>query len=199
MKTLNTVVAGSLTSVLSLVAIAPGVYADTDSHSMAHVYVSVVSNISVQTLTSIVSLGDIQVGDISGTLGFRVDANMEAVALSVQASKLYKGSDPTNIEVAPIDFDAERGATYNADNANPLQGASNVAPCSLGQRVVNVSEGMEFYTCDSIFFESSQDGHFSQDVEVELHWVQNDPEKTTGEYGGYVYFMASILDDDIGS
>lgn len=175
------------------------VNADTESHSMAHVYVNVVSNISVQTLTSNVGMDDVQTGNITGELKFRVEANMEAVTISAGATKLYKGDDPSNDEVAPILLDTEKGATYIADNANPLAGASNNAPCSeSAEQVLTPNGPMDSYDCDSIKFESSQDGHFSQDVMVELHWNQDDPEKTTGEYSGYVFFWASLLDDDTG-
>lgn len=173
------------------------VNADTESHSSAHVYVNVVSNISVQALTSNVGMDDVQTGDITGELKFRVEANMEAVTISAGATKLYKGDDPSNIEVEPILLDTEKGATYIADNANPLAGASNNASCSeSAEQVLTPNGPMDSYDCDSIKFESSQDGYFSQDVMVELHWNQDDPEKTTGEYSGYVFFWASLLDDD---
>lgn len=199
MKFMNTVVAKTALVVLLLVGCGTGVYADTGNLGSSKVYVRVVSNVSVEALDAVISLGDDDSGDIKSTLGFKVDTNMEAVSLSVHASKLYKGSDPAKTKVAPIDLNVEQGAVYTAANANPLQGAPNTATCSLGNQTDSIDEGMEYYICDSISFESIQDGAFGQEVKVELHWAQIDPENITGDYGGFIYFVTSILDDDISS
>jgi len=197
MKALKkSIVASAIAGALILGTASTAVRADLESHDKAHVYVNVVSNISVQTLTSNVGLGDIQTGLINGSLAFSVNANMEAVSISASATSLYKGNDATNTEVAPIALNAEAGATYIAPNANPLQGGSNSASCAENGTIPapNGDGDMTLFECDTISFESSQDGYFSQDVMVELQWHQDDPEKTTGQYSGYVFFWASVLD-----
>ena len=43
-------------------------------------------------------------------------------------------------------------------------------------------------------FESSQNGHFSQEVAVTCTWNQDDPEKPQGEYSGWVVLAGMVLD-----
>lgn len=164
--------------------------ADTTGNATADIVVRVNPNVTVGVLTAIVDAGTVQTGTFTATIRYRIDANVEAVALYVEASPLYKGNDPTNTDVAPIPLNLTAGATIAAANANPINAGTNVAnfinPTALVRNFP--AAGTE-----TIVFESSQNGHFSQDVTVAVSWLQDDPEKPQGEYSGVVRLTALIL------
>lgn len=181
MKNKITILSGLVAATLSSSA-----FADTDGQAMAHVFVDVDPNIAVMALTGNVDLGSVQIGSFDGNAIFRVDANEEAVTLGVATTHLYKGNDPFNNEVAPLPVDTRRGAVIDPANANPMEGGSNVAQYGPGV-VVDTSYGpMEGFRTNDITFESSQNGHFSQDVSVTVGWDQPDPEQVQGQYSGYI-------------
>ncbi len=157
---------------------------------MEHVYVTVAPMVSVGVLGSNVQLPDISVGRFTADVGFRVDANVEDLALGVATTVLYKAGDPTNLEVPPLKVDQAIGATITADHANPLRGASNIA--QYDSAAVDYNGFVAFRTND-IAFESSQNGRFSQDVNVHVGWQQTNPEQPQGEYSGYVVLYAALL------
>ena len=170
--------------------------ADLMSMATAHVWVDVVANIAVRANTSQVDLGDVQTGIFSGSIEFRVDANNEDVDLACYASDLWKGDDPTNDDVAPIPLFLPAGCLIDPINANPTGGGSPVASFDGSQEDVN---GFPAYGTNSINFESSQNGHFSQEVYVSVAWNQDDPEKPQGEYSGVVKLVGMIPDSSSGS
>jgi hypothetical protein len=176
-------------SVLAVIGFAVGTsYADPKGDAKAHVYVKVDPNIAVKPLAATVNAGTVQVGNFSAIVPFRVDANTEAVNLWAACSQLYKGNDPLGTEVAPIALSG--GVPIQPTNANPVGGASNVASyAGAGEDV----DGFPTLITNSIVFESSQNGHFSQDVSVTCSWNQDDPEKPTGEYSGVVKFYAEVV------
>ena len=92
-----------LGALVALMVVSSGAaLADTTSYATTHVYVNVVSNISVQATDAYFDLGEIQTGDFYGEIPFRVDANTEQVTFWADASYLYKGNDPYNDDVLPI-------------------------------------------------------------------------------------------------
>jgi hypothetical protein len=162
--------------------------ADETGHATAHVFVDVNPNIAVSVLTPNVDLGTIQMGTFPGIFIFRVDANVEMVALWVEATYLYKGNDPFDPLVDPIILAREVGATIEPTNANPVEGNSNIVPFL---ETVDYN-GFTAWLSDQMEFESSQPGYFSQDVTLTVAWDQPDPEKPQGEYSGWVIFYASV-------
>ncbi len=166
-----------------------GALADTFSSSQAHVYVTINSNVSVAILDANKQLSPIQVGTTTADVGFRVQANQQTLTLGVGATDLYKGGDPTNTEVTPLKVDESLGATISPTNANPTDGASNVARF-VSDITVN---GMHGRRTNDISFESSQNGRFGQDVHVHLGWRQTDPVQPLGEYSGYVVLYTALL------
>ena len=190
MKNKITILSGLVAATLSSSA-----FADTDGQAMAHVFVDVDPNIAVMALTGNVDLGSVQIGSFDGNAIFRVDANEEAVTLGVATTHLYKGNDPFNNEVAPLPVDTRRGAVIDPANANPMEGGSNVAQYGPGV-VVDTSYGpMEGFRTNDITFESSQNGHFSQDVSVTVGWDQPDPEQVQGQYSGYIVLYSALVGD----
>jgi len=176
-------------ALVALMVVSTGVaLADTTSYATSHVYVNVVSNIAVQATDAYFDLGQIQTGDFSGEIPFRVDANTEQVTFWADATYLYKGNDPTNTDVAPILLNQTDGVTYVCDNANPTGGQStNLAYTTA----VNVN-GFLGWTTEQRQYESSQSGHFSQDTYLTVTWTQDDPEKPLGEYSGLVVLHAMV-------
>ncbi len=171
-----------------------GAYADLESMATAHVWVDVVANIAVRANTPQVDAGDVQTGAFTATIEFRVDANNEDIDLACYASDLWKGDDPTNDDVAPIPLLVGAGCLIDPINANPTGGASPVA--SFDPSVVHNVSGFPALGTNSINFESSQNGHFSQEVYVTVAWNQDDPEKPQGEYSGVVKLLGMIPDDN---
>lgn len=187
-KSLILTCAGIVTAALS-----SSVLAERENSAMAHVFVDVDPNIAVIALTGNVDLGSVQIGSFAGSALFRVDANEEAVMLGVTTTHLYKGNDPFNNDVAPLPVDTEQGALIEPDNANPKEGASNLAQY-VDPEVVDTPYGpMEGYRTNDIEFESSQNGHFSQDVAVTVGWEQPDPEQPQGQYSGYVVLYTALV------
>lgn len=166
----------------------PAAFADLQSDATAHVWVDVVANVAVSVLDAQVGIGDIQTGEFSADITFRVDANMEDVNLYPVVTALYKGDDPLNTDVDPIPVDLNYGPVIAPTNANPTDGADNIADNPVGVLVGDFA-GFQW---DPINFESSQNGHFSQDVEVTAYWIQSDPEKPQGEYSGFVQLFCVL-------
>jgi hypothetical protein len=169
-------------------ALGTNAFADTVGDAVSHVRVTVDPNVAVDVLTATVNAGTVQVGDFSATVGFRVDANTQACKFQVRASNLFKGNDPAST-VAPIPLVQTPGVTVNPTNANPTGGGSATLPINLPDGIVN---GFPMFRTLFQEFESSQNNHFSQDVDVELTWNQPDPEKPMGEYSGEVQLLVMV-------
>jgi hypothetical protein len=167
-------------------------YADETNSATAHVYVDVVANIAVMAMAPTFDLGSIQTGEFSGTIPFRVDANTEKVRIGAAASNLYKGDEPDTVWVDPILLfrpDGLGGIEILPHNANPVMGGGNFAP--FDQPVI--IDGFQGFNTGTITFESAQNNHFSQQVDLVVTWTQPDPEKPMGEYSGKVKMTAWIV------
>jgi len=180
---------------ITLVAAAMFVFAgmaiaDTEGHAVAHVYLVVDPNVSVDVISGNVNLGTVQTGPVDGEFIFRVDANVEQASFCVGVTHLYKGDDPTNPEVDPIPVDYDAGSDIRPTDANPIEGGAYNAAYTEGW----IEQLFEGWMTEYITFESSQNGYFSQDVYVTAWWDQDDPEKPQGEYSGWVGFWAFIGD-----
>ena len=182
----------ALMLVPALMLAAGTVRGDTEGSASAHVYVVVDPNVAVSAETPIVDAGTVQTGEFSATICFRVDANLQMVYLYAAASGLYKGDDPTGSEVPPIPLNLSAGIEIAPTNANPVEGGSNIANYQSDQ--VDI-DGFSAVTTDMICFESSQNNHFSQSVYITVWWIQDDPEKPTGEYSGKVKLWAVLMPD----
>lgn len=184
---------------LSIVASVGIASADPTANAMAHVYMNIDPNISVQAVDSNISAGTLQTGDRSVPITFRIDANTEAVSMSALVTKLYKGDDPRNTEVTPIPVNLSAKVIMQPDNANPINGGSNEASY-IGDGSVTTSKGtFAGSLTEQIIFESSQDGHFSQNVEITPTWTNEDNEKPTGQYSGYVVLYSAVVESIPGS
>ncbi len=187
MKALIAVMAG-----LALLAAPAFAQADLTSSAQTHVYLNIDPNISVQPIESVIDAGSIQTGDASLPIPFRIDANTEQVKIAVVVTPLFKGNDPLGTEVDPIPVNLSAGVDIDPANGNEVGGGDGNAEF-IGTQDVSAPEGLfPGQLTETLVFESSQDGHFSQDVLVSPTWTNDDDEKPQGEYSGYVVLLAMI-------
>ena len=172
--------------------------ADTSVTGVAQVLVNVLSNVSIQA-PSVIGNNNIQTGDITLTVTFTVDSNMQQVQLGAGASALYKGDIWNGWTVNPIPLKGSStpalglpsgGITITPSLANTLGGRSNVAVYNAPNSDIG---GYPGYVTELIGFESSQNNRFSQPVTLTVTWIQSNPEQPTGQYGGKVKLFASVL------
>jgi len=166
-------------------------YADLTNTATTHVRVVVSPNVSLSAVLPTIDAGTIQTGPFSAIIGFRVDANLQEVSFFVAASALYKGNDPTNSTVSPIPVDLGAGALIQPANGNATGGHSNTA-AFIGSPGP-VVQGFPTSVTETVQYSSSQNNHFSQNVNVTVGWIQNDPERPTGEYSGVVQLTAVVI------
>lgn len=163
--------------------------ADTDGHAVAHVFVQVDPNITCGVITPNVDLMTIQTGPFTGQIVFRLDANVERVAIAISTSMLYKGDDPTDPYADPIALLLEDGALVQPTDANPIQGGDPVLAYTGPWDYNGFQGSMTEYRQ----YESSQLGFFSQDIYVTVGWIQPNPELTQGEYSGFVAMWSHVV------
>jgi hypothetical protein len=183
---------------LLVLAMASVAYADLENAASCHVYVNVDPNIGIMPVAPYFDLGSVQTGLFTGIIPFQVDANTEQVRLAAAASHLYKGNvyvpgiplevQPVMLNMTSVD-DLLPGITITAHAGSPIGGASNHALYTQQTQV----EGYPGWMTGSIVFESAQNNHFSQLVDLGVTWDQSDPEKPMGEYSGAVALYAWVV------
>ena len=57
-----------------------------------------------------------------------------------------------------------------------------------------IIDGFPGMQTETLSFESAQNNHFSQQVDLVVTWTQDDPEKPMGEYSGKVKMWAHVVD-----
>ena len=191
--------ARSFLSLAFLLLLVPGIAyggdgsTPADGDASCHVFVDVSANVAVAALAPYLNLGSVQMGAFSGTLPFRVDANTQQVRLSAEVTKLYKGDVPPDTtgftEVAPIRILPYSEVEFYPHMANATGGDDNHAKYNR----LAVIDGFKGFGTESIVFESAQNNHFSQQVDLVVWWEQTDPEKPMGEYSGKVKMFAEVV------
>jgi hypothetical protein len=179
----------SLLAILVALVLGSGVAsADLTSSASAVVSVNVVSNVAVGVVTGLVNLGNIQTGPFSGSIIFRVDANLQVIDLSVAVSNLYKDDAPTSAYFIPV-YVLPGVAVVPVIGSELPAGEDNVLPYVTTPIFVGPYAGLA-----TVFgvFGSGQNNHFSQEVVVTPSWIQLDPELPTGEYSGLVILTAVL-------
>ncbi len=179
-------------AILALLGFAGTAMADPTDNAVSHVFLNIVENIAVSAIDANIAAANLQTGEVSLPITFRVDANTEAVDLSVLVTKLYKGDDPAGTEVAPID-EAGGGVLIDPANANEMNGGDGFAEFHTAGSITTEKGTFVGSLTEEVIFESSQNGHFSQDVEVVPSWSNSDDEKPVGQYSGYVVLYAAVV------
>jgi len=175
-------------AMLAVVALGMPVFADTAASAVVQVSVNVNPNVSLVSINATVNAGTVQTGTFSAFCQFRVDANSEQVSFQVAASNLYKGDDPTTTIFIPLDLSV--APLVQPVNGNPLNFAS---PCLPYTTYTCTVAGFPATMTSCQTYESSQNGVFSQEVDVTVTWLQSNPEMPTGQYSGVVELLATLL------
>ena len=157
--------------------------ADTNGEAVASATVYVDPNITLGQAPAAVDMATVQTGVFDGTFTFRVDANMQYVHMQVEVTKLYKGTEPTSDNRIPVAVDVPVVVDPDCATGESLD---------LSESYAGTIGGLESTISASSEFESGQSGHFSCDVPVVCSWNQDDPERPTGDYGGFVKLIAWI-------
>jgi hypothetical protein len=161
----------------------------TSARATSSVYIQVAPAIAVSSATPLVDLGSIMSGMFSATLTWRVDANQEAVQFFLEASDLYKGDNPLDGTVAPIALNTFMKAGIIAEAGNEMNAGDNQAAW------VSVGDNIGSYPTkktETVSYESSQNGHFSQNITSTIFYIQPNPEQPTGQYSGKVRLTAIL-------
>ena len=158
--------------------------ADLGGSAVASVLVTVSPNIAITPLSPIVDAGTVQSGDFTATLVFAIGANMESIKMFVEGSSLYKGDNPLDNTVSPIGINVTKPVGITIQFGNRMNGLPNQAAWTS---VVGAPIGAyPTLSTETVQYESSQNGHFSQNVSLVLTYSQPDPEKPQGQYSGKV-------------
>ena len=178
--------------ILAAVVLSAGTaLADLSGQADAHVYVDVVSNLSLCTVTISVDMGQVQTGIVEGQIIYCVHANVECIEFSVMATHLFKARDPFSAYRIPVKTGAVGdGALVQPQLGNAVMGHGNLLAWLPGDCFVNAFPGV---ASEAWCFESAQAGRFSQDVVVGVRYSQDDPGLPKGEYSGWVKLVATVL------
>jgi hypothetical protein len=178
-----------LAILLALVLGSSVAMADLASSATANVSINVVSNVAVSIANPLLLMGNVQTGPFSGTITFRVDANMQVIGLSVAVSNLYKDNAATSEFFIPVSLTP--GVLVAPSIGNEL-------PAGSDNKLEYVDTLIKVGPYDGVgtivgTFGSGQNNHFSQEVLVTPTWNQIDPELPTGEYCGEVILTAVVI------
>ena len=157
--------------------------ADPANDATTKVYVTVDPNVAIRADQTVWQIGSVQQGGFNALVTWRVDANSQFVNMQLEASDLWKGDDPTNSEVAPIPLAVNTPALVKPVNGNETNSGDNLLAWGGGPGTVS---GYPTQKTEVGTFESSQNGHFSQQVVTTVRYNQNDPEKPQGQYSGVI-------------
>jgi hypothetical protein len=168
--------------------------ADLENNATTRVFVTVDPNVAVRATAAVWDLGSVQTGDFSASVTWRVDANSQTVNMQLEASGLFKGDDPTNGDVPPIPVALSEPAEVQPANGNETNAGDNLLAWDGGTGEVN---GYPTNLTEVGAFESSQNGHFSQQVTTTVSYSQDDPEKPQGQYSGVMrlYVLLNAPDE----
>lgn len=170
------------------------VSADARADSQQIVQAEVAPSISVTSYASVVDLGTVTTGDISGIVTFAVKSNTPRVTFQVLATDLYKDSNPSSTAISPITVNQAAGVRIQAASANAVDGSGGRAIFGSNETFNKPQGPFNAYKTNPITLESTQpSGVFSQDVDVQVTWTQGESLKPAGTYGGYIVLYASLV------
>jgi hypothetical protein len=178
-------------AMLAVVAFATPGFANLAANATCNVNVTVNPNVSLVPVNVNVNAGTVETGNFTAFCQFRVDANQEAVAFQVNASSLYKGDVPTTTIKIPVNTTVPVGCVSDSGQAN----AKNFHPNFLAFNGLAgpLVSGFTTFSTESVAYESSQAGTFSQVIDITVTYNQGDPQLPTGEYSGVVQLIATLL------
>ncbi len=164
---------------------------DQGANATSHVWLTVNPTIGVQAVTGSVNLGTLKTGEIYAPVTFRIDANTQFVNLSAIVTNLYKGDDGSSPYSIPVVVTKDVAVSPgNGHATNPH--ADVLAYVTHGQ-VSTPNGSFMGHTTEVVTFESSENGHYSMDVDLTPTWNNADAELPRGEYSGFVTLFSSIV------
>lgn len=168
--------------------------ADAGADSQLIVQAQVAPSISVSSYASVVNLGSVTTGNISGIVTFAVKSNTPRVTFQVLATDLYKDSNPSSTDISPITVNQAAGVRIQAAAATAADGSGGVAVYSRNETFNKPQGPFNAYKTNAVTLESTQQGGvFDQDVDVQVTWTQGDSIKPAGTYGGYIVLYAALV------
>ncbi len=141
----------------------------------------------------------VQTGIFTIPVPFTIGANFQTLQFQVEATDLFK-ADVVGIagqQVPPIPLVLTRTpgvCLFALTSGNALNGDANVIPGPFVATGTNLGN-FPSYLSGVRTFQSSQAGHFSQDVTLSCFWNQGDSEKPTGQYSGFVRLIGVVVPD----
>ena len=164
---------------------------DTGS-ATAKVHCQVNPYMAVQATTVEVDAGTVTMGEFSADITFQVDANTQFVLITVEGSDLYKGNT-VGPDAPVIPLMESAGCYIDPLDGAPVPGEMNPAPAQgPGSDIPDPNGGSPFPTelFKTTKCEANTPGHFSMPVKITLMYDQDELEKPTGVYSGYVRLTA---------
>ncbi len=151
------------------------------------------SFIAVTPTDPTVQISASSLGDFSGSFSFFIESNTPGVSVHAIITKLYKGTDPNDTTVKPIDVNTASGVEFSPFSANASAG-SDLNATFTSTTTINKPSGLfEAHQTELVNLESSQAGVFNQDVEVTATWTIDNTARPAGVYGGYVQLFVSAI------
>ena len=166
-------------------------YADSNTSGAAHVLVNVNPIIAITPVPQ-ASIPTVQLGKFIVPISWLIGANAQQVALTLEASALFKADDPTSPSFIPVD--PTTAVAVLIPNGNAINGAAN----SLGTLTVTTSDtisGFPLVSTGTTTFQSSQAGTFSQTITTNVPYNQSNNELPKGQYSGWVKLLGVIVPD----
>ena len=161
--------------------------AEMRDEAMIKVTVSILPNIAIFAGRD-VDLRSMRQGRVEGEMPFTVKSNLTGIGFSVQASHLYKGSDPNSINFLPLAHDEQIYIYSKKSGSVPFVGRFN--------KEVEVYKGFHGYGADDIRLESGDRQGLNREIEIGLAWINDDPDMPMGDYGGYVKVIGVVIPGD---
>ncbi|HSR11830.1 MAG TPA: hypothetical protein VLS90_10335 [Thermodesulfobacteriota bacterium] len=178
-----------------MLGLAVQAYADSATTGTARVMVNVDPIIAITP--GVPPIPTVQFGVFTIPVPFTIGANYQTLRFSVMATDLYKADvvGITGQQVPPIPLVLTRDCLFQLTSGNAINGLTNVIPAPFARLGSDVINTLPAYTSSSRVFQSSQAGHFSQDVTLSCFWNQNDNEKPKGQYSGFVRLIGVVVPD----
>jgi len=167
--------------------------AEIAQHAETTVFVNVDSTLAVMAGAA-TDLGTVMSDEFGKAVTFHIQSNNEQLWMSAAATHLYKGMD-SNSEVDPLYVVADAGVMITPSAGTRLLSEGGNNTLALDDDTYEHSSGMKGVMSEVGGFESSENGTWNQDVEVDFKWTVPSTQ-TEGEYGGYVSLWVYISGAD---
>jgi hypothetical protein len=140
-----------------------------------------------------INLGYVGVGNVTGEICFRVDANIQILNFRVAATDLYRDDNPSCAYKIPV---AGAGAQITCEPGKQSGGGTGLLPWQADPSPGMLPASWTGAVSETGTFDSGQGREFSQDVCVTVQWDQSDAALPEGRYSGSVKLAAAVVDGE---